>query len=558
MPIRARQIDGIGPDFSKGDEIVSTTDGAHLLARALREAGATRLFSLSGNQILPIYDACLDEDLAVTDTRHESAAAHMADAWAKVRNEPGVCLVTAGPGHTNTVTGIANAMASETPILWLSGASERDTAGMGAFQELDQAAIARAVCKGAWTVERAADIPSFVSRAWRTMLEGRPGPVYLGLPADVLTEAVSRERAQMQPWMFYPPIRFAELPLIHAALSLLASAERPLILASPSVSRGESGVRLREFSQCSTIPWLALESSRGIGDPAFNGAGAAISRADTVLLIAPQDFIVKFGRSGVFAERARVIHVVPDPDEIGKNASVLLGIAGDAAAVLSQLIAETGREKWDHRAWASEIEAMRDRGRTSLDHFSGSGEAPIHPLRLAAELRAMMPAGSMVAQDGGEFSQWMRWGLSGADFTPLLHGKFGSIGSSIPLAIGGALARPGVPTFAILGDGTFGFHGMEFDTAVRHDVPFVAIVGNDAAWAAERHRQVRIYGEDRVVASDLLPTRYDQVVRALGGYGEYVERPDEIRLALERALQSGKPACVNVMIRSVPSPAALP
>ncbi len=535
-----------------------STNGAHLLARALKDAGVTRLFSLSGNQILSIYDACLDEDIDVTDTRHESAAAHMADAWAKVRGEPGVCLVTAGPGHTNAVTGVANAMASETPVLWLSGASERETVGMGGFQELDQAAIAREVCKAAWTVESAEEIPAFVSRAWRTMLEGRPGPVYLGLPADVLTAEVSSERAPLQQWAFRPPLRFADLALVHSALSILARASKPMILSSPSVTRGETGIRLRELAARTTIPWMAMESSRNVGDPALNGSGAAIRETDAVLLIAPQDFMVKFGGPGAFADGARVIHVVPDPDEIGRNAPVTLGIAGDAGAVLSQLIAESSREKWDHRSWADGVKALRQRGRASLAQFACSDEVPIHPLRLAHELREVLPTGSLVAQDGGEFSQWMRWGLAGADFEPLLHGKFGSIGSAIPLAIGGALARPGARAFAILGDGTFGFHGMEFDTAVRHDIPIIAVVGNDAAWAAERHRQVRLYGEDRVVASDLLPTHYDEVVRALGGHGELVERPEQIRPALERALASGKPACVNVMITSVPSPAALP
>lgn len=544
--------------FLKGDEDVSTVTGAHLLVRALRDAGVKRLFTLSGNQILPIYDACLDAGLAVTDARHESAAAHMADGWSKTRHEPGVCLVTAGPGHTNAVTGIANAMASETPILWLSGSSERTTFGMGGFQELDQAAIATHVCKAAWTVQRAESIPGFVSRAWRTMLEGRPGPVYLGFPSDVLSEAVTGDQMPVQPWAFQPPLRFADLALIHAALSILSSAKRPLILTSPSVPRGDSGDRLRDFSTRTTIPWMALESSRGIGDPALNGSGAAIGRADAVLLIAPEDFIVKFGGQKVFAAGARVIHVVPDPDEIGRNTPVTLGISGDAHAVLSQLAAEMGKEKWNHRSWAAEVDGLRESGRARYRQFACDDSTPIHPLRLASELRAVLSPGSLVAQDGGEFSQWMRWGLAGADFQPLLHGKFGSIGSAIPLAIGGALARPGTPAFAILGDGTFGFHGMEFDTAVRHNVPFVAIIGNDAAWAAERHRQVRIYGEDRVIASDLLPTRYDEVVRALGGHGELVERPDQIRPALQRAMNCGKPACVNVMIRSVPSPAALP
>jgi len=537
---------------------VTTINGAHLLVRALRDAGVARLFSLSGNQILPIYDACLDENIEVTDTRHESAAAHMADAWAKIRDEPGVCLVTAGPGHTNTVTGIANAMASETPVLWLSGASEQAMVGLGGFQELDQAGVARPVCKAAWTIERAADIPVFVARAWRTMLEGRPGPVYLGLPADVLNETVPDPITRLQPWTFRPPLRFAEPSLIQASISLLHDAKRPLILVSPSVVRGEAGMRLRQLAERTGIPWFALESSRGLADPAFNGAGGAVSRADGILLVAPQDYIVRFGRGGVFADGARVIHVAPRSADVGRNAPVNLGVAGDAAAVLSQLGDAATAIRWNNQLWAKDVAVLRMTQRQALERFEKSDEVPIHPLRVAAEMRGMLPPGAQVAQDGGEFAQWMRWGLADAAFSPLLHGKFGSIGSAIPLAIGAAIANPGAPTFAVLGDGTFGFHGMEFDTAVRHGVPFVAVVGNDAAWAAERHRQVRIYGADRVVASDLLPTRYDEVVRALGGHGEYVERPEEILPALERALASGKPACVNVMIRSVSSPAALP
>ena len=538
--------------------MMTTVNGAQLLVRALRDAGVTRLFSLSGNQILPVYDACLDEEIDVTDTRHESAAAHMADAWAKVRGEPGVCLVTAGPGHTNTVTGIANAMASETPILWLSGASEQATVGLGGFQELDQAGVAQPVCKAAWTVERAGDMPAFVARAWRTMLEGRPGPVYLGLPSDVLSETLDDAKTHLQPWTFRPALRFAEPSLIQAAISLLQGARSPLVLVSPSVARGEAGACLRQFVERTGIPWLALESSRGLADPAFNGAGAAVARADVVLLVAPQDYIVRFGREEVFADNARVIHVAPRSADVGRNASVALGLAGDSAAVMTQLADAAMGIRWNHQLWAKDVEALRLSNRQKLEPFAQSDETPIHPLRLATELRSVLPPRSQIAQDGGEFSQWMRWGLAGAPFTPLLHGKFGSIGSSIPLAIGAKIANPDVPTFAILGDGTFGFHGMEFDTAVRHAIPFVAIVGNDAAWAAERHRQVRIYGQDRVIASDLLPTRYDRVVEALGGYGEHVERAEEIRPAIERALASGKPACVNVMIASVPSPAALP
>lgn len=537
---------------------MATMSGARLLARALRRAGAERIFSLSGNQILPIYDACLDVGIAITDTRHESAAAHMADGWARLRDAPGICLVTAGPGHTNAITGVANAMAAEVPLLWLSGAAERATAGKGGFQEIDQLSLAAPVCKAAWLPERAEDIPLLVARAWRIMLEGRPGPVHLSLPSDVLSEAGADTSDELPASAFQPAPRFPDPALVDQTIALLAQAERPLILASPSVARGTAGEQLQTLGERTRIPWLPLESARGLADPVLNGLGAAVAQADAVLLLAPQDFVIRFARPETFAPGATIIQVAPEPAELGRNAPISLGLAGDVASVLAQLAEAAAEHRWQNQKWRDELANLRREQRAGLEPFSRSDETPIHPLRVAAELAELLPPGATLVEDGGEFGQWMRWGLAESEVTTLLHGKLGAIGGAIPLAIGAAIARPESPTIVILGDGTFGFHGMEFDSAVRHGVPIVAIAGNDAAWAAERHRQVALYGEARVVASDLLPTRYDEVVRALGGHGELVERPEQLRPALERALASGCPACLNVMIQSVPSPAALP
>jgi acetolactate synthase I/II/III large subunit len=525
--------------------------GAAVLVRALKAAGVERIFTLSGNQILPIYDACLDEAIAITDTRHEGAAAHMADAWARLRGVPGVCLVSAGPGHTNALTAVLNARLAESPVLWLSGGSDRATFGQGGFQELDQPGIAAHACKAAWRVEEARELPAFVARAWATMLSGRPGPVHLTLPADLLAGPVDGAVGSGE--LSQPLAREADPEAIGQTLAVLAAAERPLVLVSPSVARGAAGAALAAFGAATGIPAFTIDSPRGLTDPALHDAGAIFRAADAILLLAPQDYAVGFAGPKAFDPQAVVIQVAPAASEPGRAA---IGLVGDAAAVLAQLHASAAAHVWGTGAWRARLDAARADGRARFAACERSDETPIHPLRLLAEVRALLPPDAAVTIDGGEFAQWARWAFGDWSGPVLVNGKLGMIGPAIPFAIGAASARPAAPAVAFLGDGTFGYHALEFDTAVRHNVPFVAIVGNDATWAAERHRQVAFYGPDRVVASALLPSRYDQVVSALGGYGEFVQRPAEIRPAVERALASGKPACVNVLVASVPSPAS--
>ena len=535
---------------------MSTVSGAVLLARSLAEAQVGPIFTLSGNQILPIYDAGLDAGLRFVDGRHESAVAHMADAWGRLTGRPGVCLVTAGPGHTNALTGLATAQLAESPLLLLSGGSPVGQAGRGAFQEMDQVTAALPLCKAAWQAESTEEIPALLARAWRTALAGTPGPVHLTLPVDLLQQSVDEASAALPTEAeLRPEPASADPAAVAQAVALLAEAKRPLILGSPSAWRGEAGVRLRALLETTQAPGFAIESPRGLTDPALHGVGAEFPKADVVLLLGPQDFAVGFAGERALGS-ARLIHVAPSAAEIGRNRAAEVGLVGDAATVLDQLVTAARERTWAGSGWRDELEAAQREGLARLASFERADDVPIHPLRLATEVRDLLDDGDSVAIDGGEMGQWARWAIGSGRFTTVLNGKLGGIGPAIPFAIAARIARPTRRCVAFLGDGTFGFHGLELDTAVRQNLPIVSIVGNDAGWAAERHRQRQVYGEDRVVASDLLPTRYDKVAEALGCHAEHVERPEQLRPALERAFNSGKPACLNVTIASIPSPSA--
>lgn len=535
---------------------MGTVSGAVLLARSLAQAGVGPIFTLSGNQILPVYDAGLDAGLQFVDGRHETAVAHMADAWGRLTGRPGVCLVTAGPGHTNALTGLVTAQFAESPMLLLSGGSLLAQAGKGGFQEIDQVGTARPLCKASWQARSADELPSLLARAWRTALEGTPGPVHVTLPFDVLQQSTDEASAPLPTAAeLTPATSGADPSAVGQAVALLAEARRPLVLGSPSAWRGEAGNRLRTLLETTKLPGFAIESPRGLTDPALHGVGSAFSQADVVLLLGPQDFAVGFAEERALGT-ARLIQVAPAAAEIGRSRAAEVGLVGDAASVLEQLLVAARERSWSSSGWRDELEAAQREGLSRLAPFERTNDLPLHPLRLATEVRDLLNDGDSVALDGGELGQWARWAIGSGPFTTILNGKLGGIGPAIPFAIAAKIARPAHRCVAFLGDGTFGFHGLELDTAVRFRLPIVAIIGNDAGWSAERHRQRQVYGEDRVVAAELLPTRYDRVAEALGCHAEHVERPDQLRPALERAFNSGKPACLNVTIASIPSPSA--
>lgn len=532
-------------------------NGATLLARSLRRGGVGPVFTLSGHQILPVYDAGLDEGLRFVDTRHEAAAVNMADAWGRLTGQPGVALVTAAPGHMNTLTAVATAWMSESPMLLLSGGTELAHVGRGGFQEVDQLAMIGPVCKAAWMAGSAVELPALVARALRTAAEGVPGPVHITLPYDVLHQRVAAEDVELPPPTEYAP---AEQPApeadVERAVELLAGAERPLLVAGPSLWRGGVGSTLAALEDETGVPAVPIDSALGLAEPSLHGLGRALGESDAIVLLAPQDFAVGFAGADTIQLACRLIQVAPAAAAIGRSRPVELGLIGSPSTVLGQMRAAAQRRRWPARGWREELEARRRAQLERTRPLETAADVPVHPLRVAATVRALLRPGDCVALDGGDFVRWARWCLGAGPYDRLTNGKLGALGSGIPFAMTAALARPAARAVAFVGDGTFGFHAMELDTAVRHGLPFVAVVGNDAGWATERHRQRAVYGPDRVVATDLLPTRYDRVAEALGAHAEHVERPEELRPALERAFASNRPSCVNVTIASVRAPSA--
>ena len=493
------------------------------MARALARAGTRQVFSLSGNHVMPLFDAALDAKLRLVHVRHEAAAVHMADAWARLTGEVGVALVTGGPGHANAVSALYTALAAQSPVLLLSGHAPTTELGKGAFQEMAQAEMAAPACKAAWTVRTADAFGEDIARAMRMAKAGRPGPVHLSLPSDLLEAGVDLtlpDIGAFQPDPV-PPGPDAE------TLNSLRRAKKPLVVAGPGFASARRRAALRAFEEATQVPAIVMESPRGVNDPSLGLLADVLAAADVVLLAGkPLDFTLRFGAA--FGKSCRVLEAegVPTP------------VAGQA---------------WPKSAWLEEVRAaiaFRPAGWAALGSASSG---PLHPAEVGRAVQALLQApDAVLVADGGEFGQWAQATVTAPH--RIVNGVAGSIGAALPFAAAAKLAMPGATVVAMLGDGTFGFHCSEFDTAVREGLGYVAVVGNDRCWNAEYQIQLRSYGADRARGLDLLPTRYDRVAAAFGALGEHVERPAELAPALARAAGAGSAACVNVMIERLPAP----
>ena len=520
--------------------------GARHLVDALAAAGVRQLFTLSGNQILSVYDATIGRDIELIHTRHEAAAVHMADAWGRLTETPGVALVTAGPGMLNAISALYGARMADSPVVLLAGASPRGQRGKGAFQEVDQVAAARPVVKAAWSIEDPARAGDDVARALAIAASGRPGPVYLSLPGDVLEADAGGAGAT-------PPSPAPAQPLAErdalAIVALLAEAKRPLILTGPAMGRGPRWALVQRLAATVGAPALPIESPRGVNDPWLRGATRVLGEADVVLLLGkPLDYSLRFGQA--FARGARVVAL--DGETAAGAAGVTLAVAAEPGPAAERLAAVAAMRAWPASSWRDEVESARRATPPVWEALRRADAEPIHPLRVCAALAPHVEAGALLVADGGEFGQWVQAGLEPRE--RIINGLSGSIGSALPMAIGARRAQPGRPVIAAMGDGTFGFHAFELDTALRHRLPIVVVIGNDARWNAEHTLQIRTYGPERTVGCELLPTRYDALAAALGAHGEFVQRADELAPALARALAAGRPACVNILIDGQPAP----
>lgn len=522
--------------------------GGQIVAQTLHELGAETIFSVSGNQILPIFDAAADAGIRIIHMRHESAAAYAAAACAEVCCErPSVVLVSAGPGYLAALTGVATAKSMEVPLLLLSGASATSEAGAGGFQDLDQCGIARATCKATMNVSSVHQIPEALASAWRLAQAAVPGPVHVNLSADALM-AGSAERPRAQ--NHQPVVAVTHDTSVLEAMALrLMKAKRPLIIARPSANRGMTGEALLRLALQLGIKPVITESPRGLSDPKYLEVARQYRNSDCALAVCPADFAVGFLAQTVIADSGSLLQI-DAPGDPQRQRVPDLHSQIPAHAALPYLAKATAHHQPCLGPW-SDLWSFSEETETPL----GSSAAGLHPLEVAKRVRDVLRPSDVVIMDGGEFCQWIRLGLRGITNRILWNSKLGGIGGSIPLAIGAAASGHSDRTICFLGDGAFGYHASEFETATRYHLSFVAIVGNDARWAAEWHMQAARYGPERTFETSLSPARYDLVSSGLGGIGFQIEDSASLRDALAASLSSDRPACLNVKIQSLRSPA---
>jgi acetolactate synthase-1/2/3 large subunit len=517
------------------------------VAQRLKAHGVSHLFTLSGGHLFSVYDGCREEGIAIVDTRHEQSAAFAAEGWAKATRTPGVCALTAGPGVTNGMSALGSALKNNSPMLVLGGRAPAMRWGQGSLQEIDHVPFVAPLTKSARTAGSTAEIAGLVDDALRTTLEPPPGPAFVDLPLDhVFMEAEpSTDAAELPDPRSLPPAEGVE-----RAIELLRAAERPAIMAGTGLYWAHGEEALQALCSELQIPVLLNGLARGCvpaDHPSFfaRARGAALKGADVALVVGvPMDFRLGFG--GSFGDDTKIVTIGQAPPQNPHPREVAAELYGGVAATLDALREGAGGGP-DRSGWLAELRAVEDEKRAAEREELGDDRAPLHPMRLYSELQQVIDRSTIVIGDGGDFVSYA--GRVIETYEPgcwMDPGPYGCLGSGPGYAIAAKLARPDRQVCLLLGDGAFGFAGMEFDTMVRHGLPVVGVMGNNGIWALEKHPMEFLYGYS--VAADLQPElRYDKVVETLGGHGELVTKPDELKPALERAFASGKPALVNVL-----------
>ena len=537
--------------------------GGRLAARRLREHGVSKLFTLSGGHLFSIYDGCRAEGIEIVDTRHEQTAAFAAEGWAKATRDPGVCALTAGPGVTNGMSARASASANDSPMLVLGGRAPAMRWGQGSLQEIDHVPFVAPVTKLARTAGGAAEIPALMDEALAAACTAPTGPAFLDFPLDhVFSEApaglaagAAGEANATSAGDGARRVDASPADGVEAAAELLRGASRPVIMAGTGLYWARAEDALRRLTDGLDVPVFFNGLARGCVPAdhpnAFSRArGKALKGADVALVIGvPMDFRLGFG--GAFGEETEIVVVRATPPERPHPRAAAAELYGEVGATLDALREGAGGREETVRAagrrWLEDLRAEESERRGAERAELTDDRAPLHPMRVYGELAQVLDREAIVIGDGGDFVSYA--GRMVETYEPgcwMDPGPFGCLGSGPGYALAAKLARPDRDVCLLLGDGSFGFSGLEFDTLVRHGVPVVAVMGNNGIWALEKHPMEMIYGYS--VAADLQPgLRYDRVVEALGGHGELVERPEELRPALERAFESGRPALVNVL-----------
>lgn len=528
--------------------------GSDLVAQALKRQGADTFFYIMGAPMLSVESAALALGLRGIDVRHEQAAAMAAHAYARLRNRPGFCMAASGPGTTNLITGIAHAHVDCTPVVALGGSSPAEESHHGTFQEIDQLAMMAPCTKWADRVHHARRIPEHIDRAIRKAMSGKPGPVYLDLPGDVLFEEVE-ESAVEWPEPYDPATRprpAASRADIEAVVALLAEAERPVVVSGMGVLWSEAEAELEAFVDAAGIPFYTTPQSRGVipEDHRYcylTARSTAFREADLILVVGTRmNYVISHAAPPRFNAEAKIVRIDIDADEIASSPrSLALGIVADAKVALADLTAAL-RGRVGEASFQAWRDRLRGQNRSKLDEqerILASDAAPIHPLRLCREVRDFMVRDAILCVDGQEILNYGRQAIP--TFAPrhrLNSGTFGTMGVGLPFGLGAKAACPDKQVVVLHGDGSFGMNAMELDTLVRHDLPVLTVISLNGGWTGDPNKERP--------GRDLGYTRFDKLAEALGCHGEYVEDPDAIRPALERAqaaVDAGRPALVNVV-----------
>jgi acetolactate synthase I/II/III large subunit len=531
--------------------------GGRLIADQLAAEGVDALFTLTGGHISAIYDGCKDVGIRVIDVRHEQAAAHAADAYGRLTFRPGVAAVTAGPGVTDAITGVTNAYYANSPMVLLGGRNPLALEGMGALQDAPQVELLRPVTKRAEVALETRRLREVLGYAFREALTPRMGPTYVDVPMDVLMTPVDEDLVVDVADQRFTTWSGADPDAVVAAAELLAGAQHPVVLSGSGTYWARAWEELDALATTAQLPVYVNGMSRGVlpsAHPHLLGLTRkhALRQADVVLALGVDfDFRLGYGRGAGYRDDVQVIHVDPQADRIGHNRAVTLGIPADVRAFLRALLEHEGKfGRGGPTTWLEQLRAEETRRMAARDEAAVSDTSPVHPLRFAREVARWVDPDAIVIGDGGDIvahtAGQVRVDRPGHWMDP---GPFGCLGVGAPFAMAAKHVHPDKQVLVVYGDGSFGFNGMEYEAAVRQDLPFVGIIGNDGAWGEMKAFHERAFGAEGMVAQDLSQdTAYERVVEALGGYGERVERPEDIGPALDRAAEAGVPALVNVIL----------
>jgi len=532
---------------------VAELTGSEILAKALRNEGVNDLFFIMGGPMLLAEESCIKEGIRPIDVRHEQAAAFMGQAYSRLLNKPSVCMAASGPGVTNLITGIANAYIDCVPVVAVGGSSPFKAYGRQVFQEIDQLGMMKPCTKWAERVYSLARIPEMVNVAFQKAMAGKPGPVYLDFPGDILYEKIDESEID---WSIsgrsIPRARPHAAPeLISGTVEALSKAKKPVIITGGGILWSDAADELREFVDKAGIPFYTTPQGRGVipeDHPLsyMTVRSAAFREADLIMIIGTRmNYIIGHAAPPRFNKDATIIRIDIDEDEISTSPRKIdIGIVGDAKAVLHQINSRLDGivNKDSFLEWRNRLSDEEASKRSRPGGNSVSDAVPIHPLRLCEEVKNFMDRDAILVVDGQEILNYGRQSMP--TFEPghrLNSGPFGTMGVGLPFGLGAKIAKPDCQVIVVHGDGSFGLNAMELDTAVRHGINVLVVISLNGGWTADP--------DGTKPGRDLGYTRYDKMAEALGCYAEYVEQPGEIKGALERAqeqINKGRVAVVNI------------